>query len=235
MARFIPNLLTLLNLLSGCLALVFVFESKPLGAIMCIGFSLLFDLFDGMSARMLNQQNPIGKELDSLADLVSFGVVPGAMYYQLLKGLEVSESITTLPFLGFIFALFGAYRLARFNIHQSEQEHFTGLPIPSAAMFVVGLYWIAYGEGCASCASAFINPYVLFLSLIFLSYLMISDLPHFSFKMKSLRWSDNQIQWTFVVLLIPVIALMREASLSIAIVLYIFLSLAYYTFLAKTV
>ena len=225
----VPNILTLFNLFSGCLGIVYAFTDQPYAAIFCVGLSLLFDFLDGLTARILRQQHPLGGDLDSLADVVSFGVLPGVFYYHLLSGLSVIDSIPWLVMSGFIFTLFGAYRLARFNVMHGTESHFSGLPIPSAAIFVTGLYWIDHSTNCVSCASAFINPYVILLSIIFLSYLMVSSLPHFSFKMKHLSWKGQEIQWIYLLILIILIFFLKEVAVSLSIVLYIFLSLAYYS------
>ncbi|MBK8502042.1 MAG: CDP-diacylglycerol--serine O-phosphatidyltransferase [Saprospiraceae bacterium] len=225
----VPNILTLLNLFSGCLGIVFAFTDQASQAIFCVGLSLLFDFLDGMIARILKQSHPLGGDLDSLADVVSFGVLPGGMYYHMLSGLAFSVSWNWIVFAGFIFTLFGAYRLARFNVMQGAQSHFSGLPIPSAAIFVTGLYWIDHSTACESCASAFINIYVILLSISFLSYLMVSSLPHFSFKMKKLGWKGQEIQWIDLMLVILLLLFLREVAISFAVVLYIFLSLVYFS------
>jgi CDP-diacylglycerol--serine O-phosphatidyltransferase len=217
------------NLFSGCIAVVLIFSGKPFGAIFCVGLSLLFDFLDGLSARLLKQNHPLGGDLDSLADVVSFGVVPGMMYHQLLSGLAWAPIISFIVYVGFIFTVFGAYRLARFNVVHSKRDHFSGLPIPAAAIFVTGLYWIANSANCQTCASAFINPLVLLLSIVFLSYLMVSELPHFSFKMKKLRWKGSEIQWIYLLLVLILILTVREVAVCLAIVLYVFLSLAYFS------
>lgn len=218
--------MTLLNLFSGCAGIVFAFSDRPFGSIFCIGLSLVFDFLDGLTARLLKQQHPLGGDLDSLADVVSFGVLPGVMYYQMILGL----GFNWISFAGFVFTLFGAYRLARFNVMHGSDSHFSGLPIPSAAIFVTGLYWVDHSEACQSCASAFINPYVLLISIFILSYLMVSNVPHFSFKVKSIGWKGQEIQWTYLLLVVILALLLREVAVSLSIVLYIFLSLIYFSF-----
>ncbi len=234
MRSFLPNLLTLCNLFCGCLALVFILSERPFPALFCLGLALIFDLLDGLIARALMQANELGKQLDSLADVVSFGVVPGAMYYQLLGHLQISENLPFIAFAGFLFPLFGALRLARFNIEHLQKTHFTGLPIPSAALFVAGLYLIAHSTSCTQCASMFINPYVVLFSLLLLCWLMVSNLPHFSFKMKKISWQGHQVQWIYLFLVLVCVLFLREASVSLAIVLYIFCSLVYYSFAPNT-
>ena len=228
MVRMFPNILTMCNLFSGCVAILLISTGKPFGAIFCVALSLLFDFLDGLFARLLKQNHPLGRDLDSLADVVSFGVVPGIMYYTLLSGLTWSNAFPWVVYTGFIFTVFGAYRLARFNVAHAKQDHFSGLPIPSAAIFVTGLYWIAHSASCQSCASAFINPSVILLSIAFLSYLMVSELPHFSFKMKRFGWKGSEIQWIYLFLVIVLIFVVGEVAVSLSIVLYVFLSLVYF-------
>jgi CDP-diacylglycerol--serine O-phosphatidyltransferase len=152
----------------------------------------------------------------------------------MLAGLPVSLSWNWIVFTGFIFTLFGAYRLARFNVMQGTQSHFSGLPIPSGAIFVTGLYWIEHSTACESCASAFINIYVILLRIGLLSYLMVSGLPHFSFKMKKLSWKGQEIQWIYLMLVIVLLIFLKEVAISFAVVLYIFLSLVYFSILPNS-
>lgn len=232
MVRFLPNLLTLCNLFSGCVAIVFIFTGRPLAAVICVGLSLVADFFDGMVARLLRVDHPMGVQLDSLADVVSFGVVPAVMLFHMLKGLNdvLGPFQVVLPFVAFIFPLFGAYRLARFNLGSGPNDYFSGLPIPAAALFFTGLYLVAHSSSCLSCADIFVNPIVLLLSLTLFSYLMVSSLPHFSFKFKKLSWSGHRIQWLYLILVVMLILLLKEASISLAIVLYVFLSLLHYSY-----
>lgn len=231
MVRFLPNLLTLCNLFSGCVAIVFIFTGRPIAAVVCVGISLLADFLDGMVARLLRVDHPMGVQLDSLADVVSFGVVPAAMLFHMLKGLEEAFGPlqVVLPFVAFIFPLFGAYRLARFNLNSGSTDYFSGLPIPAAALYITGLYLVAHASSCQRCADIFVNPIVLLLSLAMFSYLMVSTLPHFSFKFKRLSWSGHRIQWLYLILVVVLISMLKEASISLAIVLYVFLSLLHYS------
>jgi len=225
--RSLPNILTLLNLYAGCLGIYFVYAERPSAALFALGASLIFDFFDGMAARLLNKSGPLGVELDSLADVVSFGVLPSAMLFTLLRGLGSLQVgwPSFLPYLAFALTLFGAYRLAKFNIDQREADHFFGLPVPSAAIFFAGLYWLAHSSDCSSCATTFINPYVMMISLVFICYLMISDLPHFNLKMKELKWKGQEIRWIFMIMVVLLAFFLKQAAVPFAIVLYIFLSL----------
>ncbi|NND07168.1 MAG: CDP-diacylglycerol--serine O-phosphatidyltransferase [Saprospiraceae bacterium] len=231
MVRFLPNLLTLSNLFSGCLGIVFIFSDRPLAAVICVGICLLADFLDGLVARLLHMNQPIGIQLDSLSDVVSFGVVPGMMLYQMLHQVDAFDGPIgdILPYTAFIFPLFGAYRLARFNIEAGSGDSFSGLPIPAAAVYFTGLYLVANASSCTQCAHIFINPVVLLLSLVMFCYLMVSTLPHFWFKFKTLTWTGQQVQWIYIILVIILVLLLREASISLAIVLYVFLSLLHFS------
>ena len=231
MVRVLPNVLTLSNLFSGCLSIVFIFADRPLAAIMCVGLCLLADFLDGLVARILRVNQPIGIQLDSLSDVVSFGVVPGVMLYQMLHQTNALDApiADILPYTAFLFPLFGAYRLARFNIQAGSGDFFSGLPIPAAAVYFTGLYLLANASSCEQCARIFINPVVLLLSLVLFCYLMVSTLPHFWFKFKTLSWTGHQVQWIYIIMVLILIILLREASISLAIVLYVFLSLLHFS------
>ncbi len=224
----LPNILTLLNLLSGCCGLIFVMQDRARDAILCIALSLIFDFLDGLVARLQGKLQPLGKELDSLADVVSFGALPGAMLFQIFQGLDVTPG--WLSFSGFLVTLFGALRLARFNLTEAKAPHFEGLPIPSSAIYITGLYWLNQFSSCMDCSGIFINTWFLTGSIIVLSYLMVSSHPHFSFKFKQLSWRGNEVQWMYLLLVIPMIFLLRELAITMAIVLYVLLSLIYFTF-----
>ena len=214
----LPNLFTLINLLLGCSGIYFVFHQEPTLAIIAIGGSLLMDFLDGTIARAMHVSHPVGVELDSLADVISFGVLPSSMLLVLLQQSELDNIHPWLPLVAFIFAGMGAMRLAKFNIDERPSHHFYGLPIPAAAIYLAGLYWssISSGDGLFW----IFNPYFLLLSLLSLSYLMLSNIPHFHFKVQSLGWRGQEIKWIYLVVVLVAILLFRELGISIAIVLY---------------
>ena len=225
--RSLPNILTLLNLYAGCLGIFFVYEQRPMAALLCLGLSLTFDFFDGMAARLLHKSGPLGMQLDSLADVVSFGVLPSVMLFDILRGLPEFDSglLAYVPFSAFALALFGAFRLAKFNIDQRSADHFYGLPIPSAAIFFAGFYWLAHSADCESCNGIFINAYVLLIGLVVVCFLMISDLPHFNLKMKGFIWQGQEMKWIYILLVLTAVIVLEQAAVSSAIVLYILFSL----------
>ena len=233
MLKQLPNFLTLLNLFSGCIAAVSIFQEQYKIGLMAIGGSVVFDYFDGWLARLVGVSNPLGKELDSLADVVSFGFVPGVIYYHLMKDISITSAgpwFNMIPLVGFIFTLFAAIRLARFNLDTSQTHDFSGLPTPAASMFPAGLLWIQISDGCTYCDRILVNPYLIIISLIVLCGLMISDYRLFNLKFVGFKWKGNEIKWSYLLLCFLLLWVMKEGALATAIVLYIFLSLFYKSF-----
>lgn len=183
---------------------------------------LILDFLDGLVARALELYHPLGAQLDSLADVVSFGVAPGIIVYVLLDGLQPGSP---WPWIAMIFPAMAAVRLARFNVEEGETSFFTGLPSPAAALFVFGLYVLDSHGDCEACNAMFINVPVIAVSTITISLLMISNLPHFNLKVKHLGWKGNEIRWVFLAISVLLLSVLREAGLSSIIVLYILLSL----------
>ncbi|MEM9917701.1 MAG: CDP-alcohol phosphatidyltransferase family protein [Bacteroidota bacterium] len=229
MVRKLPHIITLLNLYCGCCALVFIFQLQFTYAFLFILFGALADWGDGLVARALNIKSDLGKELDSLADMVTFGMVPGAILYMLLmQGFEIDRatfkglSIGALP--AFIVTLFAAYRLAKFNLDTRQTDSFIGLPTPSCTMFVVGLMLI-YEFDTFGLRDWVTKPFVLYPIILTLSYLLIAELPMFSLKFKSMKWQGNETRFTFLLLAMVLLIVVREATFSIIVVLYVLFSL----------
>lgn len=218
----VPNLLTLGNLISGCLSIVFVLHDFPTAGLICVAISLLLDFLDGLVARALGVSSEIGIQLDSLADVISFGVAPAIMMFDLLFSMNSNYE---LAFTAFLIPAFGAFRLARFNVEQSSTSHFSGLPIPAAAVYFCGLFWLNHTTYCTTCQSPFSHPAFLLVSILLISLLMVSRRPHFSFKVKSLTWKGNEYQWTYLFIVLVSIPFLKTLAASFSIVLYVFLSL----------
>ncbi len=221
MRKNIPNIITLLNLFCGCCALVGIFNGWALWVFVCLLLAGLADFADGLVARMLKVHSPLGKELDSLADMVSFGVVPGFMYFSLLGGLDINyTSNFWLPYLGFLVTLFSCYRLAKFNLDERQTDDFIGLATPSSTMFTTGLYLIHHNNtlGLGDWVS---HPYFLIPTILILSYLLISELRMFSFKFKSFRWQGNAFRYALIVAAILQMIFLKEAAFSFIILTYI--------------
>ena len=203
MRKHIPNTITCCNLLSGCIATMYAFEGMYPFAFAFIIAGAVFDFFDGLTARALKVSSPIGKELDSLADVVTFGFAPAAMVFSWLREcadthLDMLPAFA-MPFLAFLLVAFSALRLAKFNVDERQTSSFIGLPTPANALF-----WGA-------------------LVLLF-SYLLVAEIPMFSLKFKSLGWKANRIAYTFLLVSLVLLILLGLNGLSAVIGWYIILS-----------
>ncbi len=233
--RFVPNTLTSLNLLSGSVALVFVFEGLLHIAAILVLLASVFDFLDGFSARILNAYSAIGKELDSLADLVSFGLVPSFIVYSYMQanvpaGWGNIYGLDLLPFTAFLIIIFSALRLAIFNIDDRQSEQFIGLPTPANALFFVSLPIILHYGSEQHFLYAFFQQlsqgfiFLLVLTLVS-STLLVSTLPLFSLKFKNFSFKENQIRYIFVIFSILAVIFLGIFALPLIIVFYILLSL----------
>lgn len=223
--RHIPNTLTCLNLFSGCIACVMAFEARYEAALGFIILSAAFDFFDGMMARVLNAHSAIGKDLDSLADDISFGVAPSLIVFSLFKEMNYPEAMASMasyfPYLAFLPAVFSALRLAKFNNDTRQTSSFVGLPVPANALF-----WASLAAGGHSwLTSDSLYPICLLLLVGLFSWLLVSEIPMFSLKFKNLSWKDNKTGFVFLIVCIPLLLFMGICSFSAIIVWYILLSL----------
>lgn len=215
--RHIPNFLTCCNLLSGCIGVVFVVNGNLTYAAYFVWISCVFDFFDGFAARMLKVSSPIGKELDSLADMVSFGLLPSMVIYRML--LE-SDSPEYLPYVAFSIAVFSALRLAIFNIDETQHDSFKGLPTPANALFITSLPLLT-----GNIAIALYEPWILCAIIIISSYLLVSGIRLFALKFKSFSWKENKVRFTFLALCVLLLAVLKIAAIPVIILLYVALSL----------
>lgn len=221
----IPNTVTCLNLFSGCIACVMAFEARYELALLFIILSAVFDFFDGMLARALHAFSVIGKDLDSLADDVSFGFAPSAIVFSLFKEMHYPANIEFiapyLPYAAFLISVFSALRLAKFNNDTRQTSSFVGLPVPANALFwaslVAGTHDILVSESS--------HPAYIVLLVCLFSWLLIAEIPMFSLKFKNLSWNDNKISFTFLLVCIPFLAFLGISSFAAIIVWYILLSL----------
>jgi CDP-diacylglycerol--serine O-phosphatidyltransferase len=198
----------------------------------CVLVSLVADFLDGFAARFTKSTTDIGKQLDSLADMVSFGLVPGAIIFQLLfQKFETSDipysflRIYLYSSPAFIITLFAALRLAKFNLDTRQSENFHGLATPAATIFVVGLLLLVLNNSYGLTSLIFSGK-VLYGSIILLPVLMMSDLPMFGFKFKSFGWKGNEARYLFIILSIGLLATFKFAAVSVIIILYIIFSIA---------
>ncbi len=227
MKKHIPNFLTLLNLFCGCCALISVFNHHFVHAAVFLLVSGIADFFDGMSARLFNVKGDLGKELDSLADMVSFGLVPGVIIYTLLNIQNEnpsSQNIDLFALPAFLITIFSCLRLARFNIDTRQSENFIGLNVPSNTTFAVGLMLI-YHFNSFGLSSFVSNNLLLYTYIIVCSYLMISNIPMFGFKFKKLAINGNELKFIFLLSSILSFIFLQELALCTNILLYIILSL----------
>lgn len=222
----IPNTVTCLNLFSGCIAIVMAFEAKYDLALGFIILSAIFDFFDGLLARVLHAPSPIGKELDSLADDISFGVAPATIVFSFLRepSLVYPEFLLGireyLPYCAYIIAVFSGLRLAKFNIDERQTSSFIGLPTPANALF-----WGSLIAGSGEFLLNNINAiWIILLALIF-SLLLTAEIPMFALKVKNLSWKDNKIQYIFLLVCIPFIIFFKITAFAAIIAWYIILSL----------
>lgn len=233
--KHIPNTITCFNLLSGCMSILFIASGMPLKAAIMILVAGLFDFLDGFAARMLNEHSPIGRDLDSLSDVVSFGVAPGLiMSYMMNNGLDMPQlrvyDVDLMPCLGFMLPVFAAIRLARFNIDHSQDFAFRGLPAPGMAIFVASLPMALAKVGHLTDGA--LGFWACLGITILLSFMMISNLRFFSFKMKTLAWKGNQVRWIFIAIALVGILIFKTLALPFIMVIYILMSIF---FAGKTV
>lgn len=224
--RHIPNTITCLNLFSGCIACVMAFESKYELALGFIILSAIFDFFDGMSARLLNAPSPIGKELDSLADDVSFGVAPALIIFSFLKESSMIypsflEGVREyVPYIAFFIAVFSALRLAKFNIDERQTSSFIGLPTPANALF-----WGSLIVGFGEFILMHINVLIIIALIFLFSWLLVAEIPMFALKIKDLSWQNNKIRYFFILVSIPLLIVFKLSGIAAVIAWYILLSL----------
>ena len=220
MKKHIPKTITCCNLVSGCIATYYAFMGDAQMALLFIVIGAVFDFFDGMVARLLHVSSPIGKELDSLADDITFGFAPSAIVYEYLR-----PETELLPFIVFVMAAFSALRLAKFNLDERQAMGFIGLPTPANALFWGALI---VGAGDWMKSAPFIGPNLslVILAGVFIScWLLISEIPMFALKFKTWGWKGNQVKYIFILSCIPLLLLLGVSGLAAIIAWYVILSI----------
>jgi CDP-diacylglycerol---serine O-phosphatidyltransferase len=223
LAKYVPNTITCCNLFSGCIATYAGFDGQYLLAFLFILIAALFDFCDGFAARMLHAYSPIGKDIDSLADIVSFGVAPSSMVFTILYDcLPIDWHI--LSYLAFMIAVFSCLRLAKFNVDDRQTTSFIGLPVPANAIFWASFVYTSNNLF----ASIYWECYIVLIAIF--CYLLVSEWPMFSLKMKNLNWEENKIQFIFLITAAVIVIFSRfsPGSLAIIIAVYILLSIGDY-------
>lgn len=218
--KHIPNTITCCNLLSGCMAVMAAFHADAWRTLLWVVAGALFDFCDGLSARLLKSYSPVGKELDSLADLVTFGLAPAMLCLMTLRQYDYAcDTLAGLyPYIGLVLVVFAALRLAKFNTDERQTSSFLGLAVPANALFWCGLFQrdltdIPFG------------PWLIGALVLLFAWLMVSEIPMFSLKFKNLKWSDNKVRFMFLIVAVAILVTTREKGLSAVIGWYIVLSL----------
>lgn len=221
--KHIPNTITCCNLISGCIAVTFaLFGNLPM-ALVWIIMGAVFDFFDGMTARLLHVSSPIGKELDSLADDVTFGVAPSAMIFYELSVMDYPSLLEPLrpilPYTAFIMAAFSALRLAKFNLDERQAMGFIGLPTPANALF-----WGALIVGANPWIENNLTGIVMIVGVLISSWLLVSEIPMFALKFKHWGWKGNEVKYLFIISSAIIILLFKVTGIAVVIAWYVLLS-----------
>ncbi|RUA10664.1 MAG: phosphatidylserine synthase [Flavobacteriia bacterium] len=243
MKKQIPNLLTLLNLLSGLIAVIMACSDRLIEAAFFVMLGIFFDFFDGFFARLLKVSGELGKQLDSLADMVTSGVAPGIVMFQMLLMatggkwfMEMSCEYSSwqsfddpnwnyLPFLGLLIPLASAYRLAKFNIDERQTSSFIGLPTPALSLFVVSLPLVLSSSDISFFTELLQNKYVLIGITLIGSYLLNAEIPLFSLKFKDYSWKNNIAKYVFLMLSVVLIIWLRTVAVPLIIISYVLISM----------
>jgi CDP-diacylglycerol---serine O-phosphatidyltransferase len=217
MIRHLPNFLTCCNLICGCFGIVFCLENRQVPAAYFVLAAGVFDFFDGFAARWLKVTSPIGKELDSLADMISFGLLPSIVMYKMI-GAATDNSL--LPYIAFLIAVCSALRLAIFNVDETQHDSFKGLNTPANTIFITSLPFITGSIG------DWVQQTVVLITItIVFSLFMVSRIDIMAFKFKDFSWTNNKLRFTFLAFAVLLLALMGKAALSLVILIYIAFSL----------
>jgi CDP-diacylglycerol--serine O-phosphatidyltransferase len=230
----IPNLITLLNLSSGLIALVFAFETNLQMAFFWVCAGIFFDFWDGFFARILKAKSAIGLQLDSLADMVTSGVVPGVVMFQLLANINdmheeynlaaENNYMGILPYVGFVITLASCYRLAKFNVDTRQTDSFIGLPTPANALFIMSLPIILHETGEGFIFDSLSNPYVLIGISLLSAFMLNAEIPLFSLKVKYFNWESNKVQFIFLIISLLLLFFFQYLAIPLIILFYVLLS-----------
>ncbi len=234
--RHIPNFITCMNLLCGCLAVVAIFNGDALAAAVLVVVAAILDFFDGFAARLLHVSSPIGKELDSLADGVTFGVVPGMLLLHFLQGalgIEVLElgAFVQQPLLIIPLAvpIFSVLRLAKFNVDERQSDSFRGLPTPASALWVISIpfmLWHVPSYLPFAPSALVLSPAFLIASSIGLSAIMVSDIPLLAMKFKQFGWKGNELHYGFLITSLVLLIILQTVAIPAILLLYVLFSIA---------
>jgi CDP-diacylglycerol--serine O-phosphatidyltransferase len=221
--KHIPNLITLLNLFSGCIALIFAIASNFEMAFFFVSLGIFLDFFDGFFARLFKVSSPLGLQLDSLADMVTSGLVPGfVMFMMLAKSTDVSF----IPYLGFIITLGSCYRLANFNIDTRQTDSFIGLPTPANALLILSLPLVMQHTNSELIYNILKNEWVLLAIAACSAYILNAEISLFSLKIKEFSFVKNKLQLIFLAISFVLLIAFQFLGISLIILFYVLLSVA---------
>ena len=243
--QHIPNTLTVMNLLSGLVSITMTFEGKYPVAASLIFLAAVFDFLDGNAARILKAYSELGKQLDSLADMVSFGVAPGIMIFMMLSvhcagSCNLLERMHIAPYFAMLIPVCSALRLAKFNIDLRQEVNFIGIPTPATAIFFASIPLVLFVQpGLFSLIhldfmmTVFSNTRILTILAVFFSYLLISEFKIFSMKFKNLAWHGNELRYIFLISSISLFILFFLSAIPIIIILYILMSIFFQNYIVE--
>ena len=241
MIKQIPNIITSLNLLCGCVAIMFAVSGDLVSASFFAFAGIFLDFFDGLAARVLNAQSQVGLQLDSLADVVTSGVLPGIVMVQLLsealtgKSLDISAIFSDtanstsiesyLPFIGLLIAVASGYRLAKFNVDTRQTTSFIGLPVPANTLLILSLPLIISFQASKQITEVILTPWFLIIITLVSCVLLNAEIPLFGLKFKTWNFKDNAVRYLFLISSILLLVVLKFIAIPIIIFLYILVSL----------
>ncbi|OIQ21498.1 MAG: phosphatidylserine synthase [Flavobacterium sp. MedPE-SWcel] len=234
MSKYVPNFITLLNLSSGLIALIYAFDNNLKMAFLWVCLGIFFDFWDGFFARILKAQSEVGLQLDSLADMVTSGVVPGLVMYKMfeniysLTGTDVPDDFYSnfIPYIGFIITLASCYRLAKFNVDTRQIDSFIGLPTPANTLFIMSIPMIlSQSSGDDFIFNILSNPYVLMGITLLSAFMLNAEIPLFSLKIKQLNFKENKLQIFFLLYSVLLLVFLQYLGIPLIILSYVVLSI----------
>lgn len=241
----IPNAITCCNLLCGCLSIIKIFEGDLILASYLIGFSIIFDFFDGFFARLLKVSSSIGKDLDSLADMVTFGLAPALIMFKLIGSSyvmklnsylvetnSINHQVFVPQYLAFTITIFSAIRLAKFNNDTRQVDSFIGLPTPANAIIICSLPLISEFQPYLTLINSIIHSLIFLICFSLLSsYLLLAEIPMFALKFKNYKWQDNKLRFIFLIMSLLFIIVFKFIAIPIIVIIYVLLSIVNNIFL----
>ncbi|MEM1338105.1 MAG: CDP-alcohol phosphatidyltransferase family protein [Bacteroidota bacterium] len=232
MKRHLPNFITLLNLFFGCVAVVFAVMNRLEIAAFFVFLGILCDFLDGLAARALNVSSPLGVQLDSLADMVTSGVVPGIVMFQLLNMAQkggwnldlfgMHTDVHVFPFLGFLITLASAYRLAKFNLDENQVADFNGLPTPANTLLILSLPLILLYQNNTTLNTIILNEWFLIAVTLLSAFLLNSNISLFALKFDNWSFKDNAVKYLFLIGSLVVLLTLKFLAIPVIIFFYLF-------------